>query len=341
MTQPARSRVAGAGAALATLGLAATTGIAVIRFTGIQERGYRMMGVAGASVAFTGCAAAATLLGAVLVLVARSPARWRGAWPVLLAAALPVLLLVQMTAPALTGALFPERVTEGERLSVLAQNLYFQNGDVGATLAAVVAREPDVLVLTEFTPEAAALVERGPLARKIDDAYPHQWRQPEPEGGGLAVLSSVPFDRAVRVPLSAPAVVLQLRVGGERVDLYALHPMAPSDRWGLRQWQHDYRVLTSDAADSSPLTIMAGDFNANTGHRAFRRLLDVGDLRDAHDVGGGGLAATWPSGQLLPPLMRLDHVLVGEGIGVERFEVLGDLGSDHRGVEAWLRVPRS
>ena len=41
------------------------------------------------------------------------------------------------------------------------------------------------------------------------------------------------------------------------------------------------------------------------------------------------------------PLMRLDHVLVGEGIGVERFELLEATASDHLGVEAWLRVPRS
>lgn len=39
--------------------------------------------------------------------------------------------------------------------------------------------------------------------------------------------------------------------------------------------------------------------------------------------------------------MRLDHVLVGRGIGVEGVELLPHSGSDHRGVEARLRVPWS
>lgn len=314
-----------------------TVGLALIRYTGLQERGFRMMGIAGTSVELMGIAAGAGLLGALLVLLGRRhPTREAAA--ALLCALLPVVLLLEMTAPALAGAVRPERSSGGEGFSVLAQNLWFENEDPESTLEALLRRRADVLVLTEFTPEFDRLLDRGPAAREVRDRYPHQWREPEEIGAGLAVLSSVPFDRAVSVPLSNHAVKVELRVGAERVDLYALHPVAPSDMWGLVSWQHDYSVLTAEARDSRPQTVMAGDFNATTGHRAFRRLLDVGDLRDAHDVGGGGLAGTWPVGGKLPPLMRLDHVLVGPGIGVERFELLDDIGSDHRGVQAWLRV---
>ncbi|MDQ2679119.1 MAG: endonuclease/exonuclease/phosphatase family protein, partial [Actinomycetota bacterium] len=64
-------------------------------------------------------------------------------------------------------------------------------------------------------------------------------------------------------------------------------------------------------------------------------------LRDAQDVGGGGFVPTWPVGGALPALLRLDHILVGPGIGVADVSVIGPLGADHRGVEAQLRVPRS
>ena len=37
--------------------------------------------------------------------------------------------------------------------------------------------------------------------------------------------------------------------------------------------------------------------------------------------------------------MRLDHVLVGEGIGVQDLTLLDDVGADHLGVRATLRVP--
>ena len=340
MNRPPRRGVAALGWSLFALGLLATAAVAVIRYTSLHERGFRMMGVAGASVAFTGVAAAVALIGAVVVLAVSEPTRSM-VLRVLAPALAPVLVLVHMTAPALSGAIRPERATSGHRVSVVAQNLYFENEDPGRTLEVVLGRGADVLVLTELTDEFDRLLDEGPHAATVAERYPHQWRRPEGYGSGIAVLSALPIERVVPVPLSAPAAALTLRVGDELVDLYAVHPMAPSDRWGLLQWQHDYRVLTADAEDAGPNTVMAGDFNATTGHRAFRRLLAQGDLRDAHDVGGGGLLGTWPIGWPVPPVMRLDHVLVGEGLGVERFELLGATGSDHLGVEAWLRVPRS
>jgi endonuclease/exonuclease/phosphatase (EEP) superfamily protein YafD len=335
-----RRRLALLGRLLLGLGLVGSAGIVVIRATSIHERGFRMMGVAGASVVFISATAALGLVGAVVVLANSVPTR-RLLAQVLVPAMLPLLALLHMTAPTLTGAVLPERASSGERFSLVAQNLLFDNAEPEETLDAVLDRRADVLVLTEFTPTFDALLEAHPDAEALEARYPHQWRRPAGVGRGIAVLSSLPIERIVRVPLSAPAIVATLRVGSERVDLYAVHPMAPSDRWGLLQWQHDYRVLTADAEDADPRTVMAGDFNATTGHVAFRRLLAEGDLRDAHDVGGGGLQGTWPVGWPIPPLMRLDHVLVGEGIGVERFDLLEETGSDHLGVEAWLRVPRS
>jgi endonuclease/exonuclease/phosphatase family metal-dependent hydrolase len=39
--------------------------------------------------------------------------------------------------------------------------------------------------------------------------------------------------------------------------------------------------------------------------------------------------------------MRLDHILVGDAVGVVSVTQLDGAGSDHRGVEARLRVTRS
>ncbi len=327
------------GRGLVAIGAVATLSVAVIRYTGIQELGFRMMGIAGVSVALMGIAGLVTMAGAVIQLAAaRRTDRW--VWWSLAAAALPVALVLEMTFPALRGVVAPEGQQGGTSFSVLAQNLYYRNEDHRRTVGAVLERRADVLVLTEFTPEAErALDSLG--GDELEERYPHQWRDTRRFGAGLAVLSALPVEEVVRVPLSEPAVVARLEVGGELVDLYAVHPVAPSDRWGLLEWQHDYRVLTGDAQDASPRTVIAGDFNASTGHRAFRRLLREGRLRDAQDVGGGGVEGTWPSGWLVPPVMRLDHVLVGRGIGVEGVEVLPHNGSDHRGVEARLVVPRS
>jgi endonuclease/exonuclease/phosphatase family metal-dependent hydrolase len=335
-----RRLVALLGRLLLIAGLIGCAGIAVIRATSIHERGFRMMGVAGASIVFTSITAAMALVGAVVVLANSVPTR-RLLVQVLGPAILPVLVLGHMTAPTLAGAILPERADSGERFSVVAQNLLFENEEPERTLDVVVDTRADVLVLTEFTAAFDELWDARPDAEELAERYPHQWRRPAAGGQGMAVLSSLPIERIEAVPLSTPAIVATLRVGSERVDLYAVHPTAPSDHWGLLEWQHDYRVLTAAAKDADARTVMAGDFNATAGHVAFRRLLAQGELRDAHDVGGGGLVGTWPVGWPIPPLMRLDHVLVGEGIGVERFQLLEATDSDHLGVEAWLRVPRS
>jgi endonuclease/exonuclease/phosphatase (EEP) superfamily protein YafD len=82
--------------------------------------------------------------------------------------------------------------------------------------------------------------------------------------------------------------------------------------------------------------VVAGDFNATRHHPSFRRLLSDG-MADAHEERGRGWAATWPRNRRpLPPLMRLDHVLVSPGVGVRSIrEGLGQ-GSDHRPIIADL-----
>jgi endonuclease/exonuclease/phosphatase (EEP) superfamily protein YafD len=82
--------------------------------------------------------------------------------------------------------------------------------------------------------------------------------------------------------------------------------------------------------------VVAGDFNATRHHPSFRRFLSDG-MADAHEERGRGWAATWPQNRRpLPPLMRLDHVLVSPDVEVRSIrEGLGQ-GSDHRPIIADL-----
>ncbi len=121
----------------------------------------------------------------------------------------------------------------------------------------------------------------------------------------------------------------------------AWHPRAPREPWGLREWQADYSRLTDHLAGATPDLVVVGDFNATDAHRPLRRLAGAAGLRDAATVSGGGLQATWSALGPLPPLMRLDRVMVGDGIGVDGTELMSPVGSDHLGVVARLRYPRS
>jgi endonuclease/exonuclease/phosphatase family metal-dependent hydrolase len=85
--------------------------------------------------------------------------------------------------------------------------------------------------------------------------------------------------------------------------------------------------------------VLAGDFNATLDHAQFRRLLRLGYVDAASQV-GNGLALTWgpePTGS--PALLTVDHVLVDRRCGVLATSVHRLPGSDHQALYAELRLP--
>ena len=69
-------------------------------------------------------------------------------------------------------------------------------------------------------------------------------------------------------------------------------------------------------------------------------------MQDVHEVAGKPFSRSWPDdGPLLglvPPLTRLDHALVSDGMAVVSVSDLGGRGSDHRGFVTTVAVrPRA
>jgi endonuclease/exonuclease/phosphatase (EEP) superfamily protein YafD len=124
-------------------------------------------------------------------------------------------------------------------------------------------------------------------------------------------------------------------VGSHRLQLYSVHTVAPlgDDR---ARWRAQLRWVEEEIRRERGPLVVAGDFNATRYHHSFRRLLSE-RLGDAHERRGRGWATTWPRNRWpLPPLLRLDHVLVSPDIGVRSIkEGLGQ-GSDHRPIIAEL-----
>ncbi len=307
--------------------------LAVVVSTPLQEVSFRWMGLAGVALPTALALAVAGLVASTGVahLAPRGPGRTLVVGVGIVA---PWLLVVALAAPTLSGLVDPRPAGDGAPLELLTQNLWYQNRDPDATAAAVLAQGADVLVLVEYTPAHQAAFD----AAGARERYPYRWEAPAELGDGLAVLSTVPLRNPQELPLASGGVRVELATAGGPVQLFAVHPTAPSDYWGLRRWIKDYRALSDALAGAGPMTVVAGDFNATGAHRRFRALLADARLVDAQDVSGSGFGATWPSGPL-PPVMRLDHVLVGEGIGVQDVTLLDDVGADHLGVRATLRVP--
>ena len=230
----------------------------------------------------------------------------------------------------------PVEASNGSRMRLFCANLLRTNSRTEGIAAEIRESGADVVALQEVSPlNLDGLEASGAL-----ESFPYQCVDPRPDHFGTAVFSRLPLEdvepwQAAGLPVPRMTVVVDDR----RVRLYNVHVRAPMRRGWPEQWRAQLAQLArARAAERGPV-VMAGDFNATSGHHSFRALLDAG-LRDAHVERGRWWATTWrPDLLLVPPLARLDHVLVSPEVGVlEVWEGKG-AGSDHRPVIADLALP--
>jgi len=250
-------------------------------------------------------------------------------WRLLVAALLVVAVHVWWTAPVFFGARGALRHPSASA-KVLALNL---NGDraTGAAAGRMIAKlRPDLVVLSEASPMSTAGLDLAD--------YPVQVSGVETGTKGWLVLSKWPLLDERRVDLGdrqLPRLELR-RPDGGRLVLWQVHPIAPIPGY-VAQWRHQLqairRAVKADERGDVP-AVVAGDFNATRDIPEFGALLDDG-WADA--AAGHGLLSTWRAGGRLPPLLRLDHILMAPGIGVGWIRRTADVGSDHLGVIALLQ----
>ena len=89
------------------------------------------------------------------------------------------------------------------------------------------------------------------------------------------------------------------------------------------------------SGDSSML--MIGDFNATWGNSGFVALLHDG-LTDGAAARGKATDMTWPNGAVVPPFVRIDHVLTGARLAVTEIAAKPGFGSDHRYLVAMVAI---
>lgn len=299
-------------------------------------------------VALLGVVAATRVVGwdshvSIVVLHALLPWLMLVAWPVAVAGVLHRqwgLAAVAIALVVLHGVWVWPLVAPGEsatgpsgpvvRLATL--NLYASNPRTADIAAVIRHLDADVVLYQELTP----LHHRGLAAAGALDGYPHAVADPRLGSHGSAIYSRVPLGGAHVAAVAGVGMTrATLRIGSSRIDLLNVHTTSPLN--GTRRWNDELRALAR-LASSSGLRLMAGDFNATHDHVGLRRVLAAG-LDDAHRRVGRGAAVTWPVDLWrLPPLVRLDRVLVSPTIGVRGVREVTVPGSDHRAVVADLVV---
>jgi endonuclease/exonuclease/phosphatase family metal-dependent hydrolase len=227
---------------------------------------------------------------------------------------------------------------DGPVLRVLTLNLLSGQAARAELVNLVRNTRTDVLFLQELTGDAVTRLKRIGLSELLPH---HMLGVAGYRYRGSGIYARHPLhDGLVIGPsyASQPTARLDLDCG-QSVQLVCVHPHPPSPPWhwpAAPRWRYELAALPPPG--DTPV-VLAGDYNATADHDQFRRLLHLGYVDAASQV-GNGLAATWgPEIPGRPALLAVDHVLVDPRCAVLATATHLLPGTDHRALYAELRLP--
>lgn len=276
-------------------------------------------------------AVAPALLGVVLLAVAarlRRTKSGRRSAP-LLGLVGGVVALTAMVGCQVPRFVADDRPAAGPSFTVAAVKLRLGEADPDDVTR--VTSRADVAVLTEITEpladrlSALGLTDRLPYALDVD--------LPGRGSRGTMVYSRFPLSSAQALMKGSVhqnwVTTVAVPEFGE-VTLVAVHPRRPHAR--AKTWLGEQQALRA-ALPRDPLTVVAGDFNAVPEHASMAGLHEDG-FAGATDITGNGQLRTFIAGGALPPLIRIDHVLVSAQLTATSTTTLDVARTDHLGLQA-------
>ena len=190
---------------------------------------------------------------------------------------------------------------------------------------ALLASEPDVVALQELTPAHATVLRGHPLRAALG----HCLLEPAEGGFGIGLCTREPLtEPRLRDWEGVPAASGRVR----GVTVVAVHAFPPV-RANLVSRRG--RQLASLAQLRDGPTLVAGDLNTTPDEPAWR-FVDQSGWTGATAACGLPRRPTWP----VPlPVVRLDHVLLDDGMGCVAVDHVAVTGTDHAVVVADVTVP--
>lgn len=231
--------------------------------------------------------------------------------------------------PQLVGA-NPPPARDAAPLTVLTVNSLRGEVDALALVEAATTADADLLVVEETTPGELATLERGGLA----EGWPYRAGQPQAGVDGTMVFSRLRLGRAERIATTMDSWAVTVSTDTGDLRLLAVHvwpPTAPA------RWRADHHAIRVAAPGAD---LVVGDLNATPDHQPVQVLAALG-LRSVAELANEGWQPTWPAngeqrvlGVGLPPLVQIDHVLVGERLAALSTRTVAIDGTDHLAVVA-------
>jgi endonuclease/exonuclease/phosphatase (EEP) superfamily protein YafD len=248
-----------------------------------------------------------------------------GAWRLLgLAPAALVLVTALVPAAGAPRSIASPPSPDFLRIKLAHANLWAGNREHARFVDWVRSEHPDILVVSELTPDWAGAL------RRLADILPYQRLT---GSGDVGILAAWPWRDVEALPRQLAVVDLDTPAGALRV--IGVHPPAPVT--AAHAARRDAVIgLAAAQARGTPLpVIVAGDFNAAPWSRPMRSLVSTASLH----YGPGAWDPTWPVGLPRPFGVAIDHVLAGNGCRVVDRWHGKRIGSDHWPVVARVHCP--
>jgi endonuclease/exonuclease/phosphatase (EEP) superfamily protein YafD len=236
----------------------------------------------------------------------------------------------------LAATAIPTWAVHAPTFRIFDANVYDNNPSMAGYARQILTDRPDVVALEEAGGnDEAQLVSAHALA-----GLPYRSVVNRADPWAFVVASRYPLQRIRVVTLYGRPLMVQLVLDLPTgpVPLWVVHTVAPvPGSW--QQWSGQLARIAQLLGSPPPQhLVVVGDFNATWNTRGFRRLLDSG-LTDAAAARGQWLQMTWSQTlPVLPPFIRIDHILTGSDVAVVRITTGVGVGSDHRDLWATVAV---
>ena len=198
---------------------------------------------------------------------------------------------------------------------------------------------PDLVTLEEITP----LAMKSLVATGVLESFPYRCAAPTYGATGFLIASRLHltgcqvrtvFWHGQWMPYMVEAILWS---PGGPIALRLVHTLAPFPAY-WREWSAVLAAIDrSVRASADSRMLMIGDFNATWGNSGFVALMHDG-LADGAAARGKAIDVTWPNGAVVPPFVRIDHVLTGARLAVTEIAAKPGFGSDHRYLFAMVAI---
>jgi endonuclease/exonuclease/phosphatase (EEP) superfamily protein YafD len=273
-------------------------------------------------------------LPAWLVLVGAVAAkRWALAGAALLIC---VAQIAYVVPEILASTPIPAAVRSEPTIRLFDANVQQNNQSMAGYVPQIKNFHPDVVTLEETKPwDWTQLLNSGAF-----EGLPYRFQVPCCGSREFIIASRFPLDHASVSSVNGLAYLVRFRLvlPSRTIDLWVVHTTAPvNPDWS--DWNLELDGVHSALVRYHPRPLlMVGDFNASWGNRGFRAILGTG-LIDAAAARGQPFAFTWSQLlPVLPPLIRIDHILTAGPVTVTTFATHDGPGSEHRDITATVAI---